>query len=711
VNPGDSNLRKGAAVDSRVKNFYALAEEFESVDTKEINPSWYELSNILQRYEFREDLAVGGMKEISRVYDARSKRYLAMARLKTAAPEDLYDPFIHEAWLTASLDHPNIITIHDVGVGEDERPYFTMDLKQGSSLDDVIAKIRSRDDEVMQAYTREELLAIFVKVCDAVAYAHSKNVIHLDLNPSNIQVGDFGEVLVCDWGLGRVLAGDDSLEFDRELLHPDLLDSVNLFREYKGTPGYMAPEQLESDEEISFTTDIYGLGGILYSLLTLERPISGEVETVLRQCREGDIVEPLRRAPHHNISESLNAVVMRSLSKDPEERYSSAEDLGDEVQRYLTGFATEAEEAGVLTQLKLFFQRNRKFCWTLVIFIGLASLGTFISFRALSEKERVATQARNLAEDQAERAVRSERLARKAQRQAEKHRGRTSVAKKEVEDTLQLYEAGLSELEKVNAKNQDSIIRIVHRFLNEGNIRKALHLLKTSLVDDPTNVTFLQELGILMFLNHKCDEAISYFEQTKYRGDIYQLAREFAEEKTDTKRFTVEQIVTAIERIKHEPYRLQLVVLDRVKRDSLHERASIIHAYLKSINPEWKDGWFEYNSSRASLRLGGKGLKNLEFGYSVLEGLRLRSLSVANSDVKALWRETRYPIETLDIRDTRVKSLWFTLRFNYLKFLIVEPGQFKAQQLGSLPERVKVIERPLDIGEERVHPPFQTPLL
>lgn len=173
---------------SKLASFYYVAEDYEQVDEKEISPSLHAISRISERYESAEVLASGGMKQVFKVYDARCKRHVAMATLHDDAPLELCDPFIHEAWLTGLLGHPNIITIHDVGVNSQNGPYLTMDLKSGNSLSELIEKLRAGDPQVVNRYSLESLLQVFVKICDAIAYAHSVQVLHLDLKPANIQV-------------------------------------------------------------------------------------------------------------------------------------------------------------------------------------------------------------------------------------------------------------------------------------------------------------------------------------------------------------------------------------------------------------------------------------------------------------------------------------------------------------------------------------------
>ena len=199
---------------------------------------YLELRRSGDRYTDKEILALGGMKKVSRIFDSKTGRHVAMAELRAEAPSELFETFLREARLTALLEHPNIISVHDIGLSPEGLPFFTMDLKKGDSLATILKKNR---------LSRNALLEIFIKLCDALSYAHSQKVMHLDLKPENIQIGRFGEVFICDWGLSKISGSDESegKEFDEILFNPDLLNNMTLSGQVKGTPGYMAPEQIE----------------------------------------------------------------------------------------------------------------------------------------------------------------------------------------------------------------------------------------------------------------------------------------------------------------------------------------------------------------------------------------------------------------------------------------------------------------------------------
>ena len=245
------------------------------------SPIYDSLEMICDNYVDFEEIGRGGMKHIFKVLDKRLNRYVALAKLPAELPKAFYDSFIREARITALLEHPNIISVHDIGISEDRTPFFTMELKVGENLGSIIKKAASEDFK--GKVSQHDILQSFIKVCDAVSYAHSKDVLHLDLKPDNIQLGSFGEVVVCDWGLGKIIGNEDNVELDKALFNADLLNGMTLADEIKGTPGYMAPEQIETNGEKTKQTDIYSLGAVLYTILTGKPPFRGEVDTVIKR--------------------------------------------------------------------------------------------------------------------------------------------------------------------------------------------------------------------------------------------------------------------------------------------------------------------------------------------------------------------------------------------------------------------------------------------
>ena len=171
-----------------------------------------------QRYELNEKIDRGGSKKISRVLDYMTSRQIALAELIDDNNPEGAEKFFSEIFLTASLEHPNIIPIYDAGLNVDGKPFFTMKLIEGENLNELI-KSRPKD------FTLQRAIDIFLKICDAIEYAHAKNIIHLDLKPANIRIGKYGEVLVCDWGIAKIIHDETAHnEQDVSLLDPNLIN-------------------------------------------------------------------------------------------------------------------------------------------------------------------------------------------------------------------------------------------------------------------------------------------------------------------------------------------------------------------------------------------------------------------------------------------------------------------------------------------------------
>ena len=314
------------------------------------------------KYKFRKSIGQGGMKVVIQVKDRDTTRDIAMAMLPDARnrPKEEILRFIEEARITASLEHPNIVPVHDIGVDNYGSPYFTMKLIRGETLASVLHKLHDGDPEYLENYPLDKLLRIFLKICNGVAFAHSKGVLHLDLKPENVQLGDYGEVILMDWGLARLVSvpeSDSEEPADSAIawVENQTSDGVR-----KGTPGYMAPEQAAGkNSQKSFRTDVYSLGAILYSILTYCNPLEGDdVKKLLAATIRGAIVPPSRRTPDRPIPAGLEAVVLKAMDVQPERRYASAKELRNEVLAFLSGHATHAERATWVKKAFLMMKRH-----------------------------------------------------------------------------------------------------------------------------------------------------------------------------------------------------------------------------------------------------------------------------------------------------------------------------------------------------------------
>ena len=314
------------------------------------NRIFAEVESIEEKYVGEELIAEGGSKKIYKVKDSATGRYVALARPKVT-DEIQAEKFLREARITAALEHPNIIPVHDICL-EKSQPCFTMKLIEGQTLEDVLKS----DQNDLQT-----LLDVFIKVCEATSFAHSKGVIHLDIKPANIQISGHGEVLLCDWGLARIVDSVcENPELERFSFDKFEMSNITLDGQIKGTPGYMAPEQAGKGRK-TVKTDIYMLGALLFEILYKHPPVEGEnLNEVISKTLKGEVdsseeLEEGRR---------LKAVVLKSLSKHPDDRYESVEDLKNEIIAYCSGFATGAENAGFGQLLYLLYNRNRKIVLT-----------------------------------------------------------------------------------------------------------------------------------------------------------------------------------------------------------------------------------------------------------------------------------------------------------------------------------------------------------
>src|ERR1700722_7277856 len=304
------------------------------------------------RYRLLERVARGGMGVVYAAEDEKLERRVALKVLDVPGTDgDLANRLMREARVIARLEHPGIVPVHDVGTLPDGRVFYTMKLVQGQRLDQHAAELGGVP----------ERLRTFQKICEAVAFAHAHDVVHRDLKPQNIMVGRFGEVLVMDWGLAKLLnatttatdaenIGTEKAR-DEQALGTDTGHGVIL-----GTPGYMAPEQARGEvAAIGPRADVYSLGAVLKFLLV----------------GAGSGSRPTSRA--------LAAIAGKATAEDAEQRYGSVEELASDVAHYLDGLPVCAYPEGPIRRAWRWVIKNR--AWILLIVAYLVMRAVFILWR------------------------------------------------------------------------------------------------------------------------------------------------------------------------------------------------------------------------------------------------------------------------------------------------------------------------------------------
>jgi eukaryotic-like serine/threonine-protein kinase len=347
---------------------------------------------LLQRYEDQGLLGEGGMGEVRRVRDPDLLRNLAMkiAHPKLSKSRGALARFIEEAQVCAQLQHPNIVPVYELGTLDDGSQYYTMKEIEGRSFEKNICDLHAgiqKNEWPTEGITLRRCIADLLEVCEAMAFAHSKGVVHRDLKPENIMIGSFGEVLVVDWGLVKIL-GRKQEEWKEEQPNQDVestrsQNQANKTRvgQVAGTPAYMAPEQAMGQvDDIDGRTDVYALGAILYEILSGKPPYEGQAMDVVLQVRtrpplplqefrsiafeEGleqesldtehftnqDMSRLLKQAQSGPpIPRVLLEICERAMARNQDERYVSALEMAQELRAFLEG-TKKREQAQLVVQ-------------------------------------------------------------------------------------------------------------------------------------------------------------------------------------------------------------------------------------------------------------------------------------------------------------------------------------------------------------------------
>ena len=299
-----------------------------------------QLLNVFRRFGDYHRLGQGGAGTVDSVSDPHLGRRVALKRLRPehAQKKPIQFGFIREARVMAQLEHPGIVPVHELGVTEDGHVYFTMKRVKGQTLQEQL--LASPLGAAPDAGRVSRRLEIFIRICEAMAFAHSRGVIHRDLKPANILIGEFGEVLVMDWGLAKVVGHpDDRTEGEDEAISESLQDvgrMRTIVGSLRGTPLYMSPEQARGEvDQLDRRSDIYALGVMLYEFLTDAVPSRGlKLKDIVHSVVHDPVIPPRDLAPREKIPRELNAICMKALEKNTTDRYQDVSAILDDLQAY-----------------------------------------------------------------------------------------------------------------------------------------------------------------------------------------------------------------------------------------------------------------------------------------------------------------------------------------------------------------------------------------
>jgi WD40 repeat protein/serine/threonine protein kinase len=315
-----------------------------------------------ERYRIIRPHARGGLGEVFLALDPELDRQVALKELQSYHAHDPVSQsrFLREARVTGRLEHPGIVPVYGLGRHADGRPYYAMRMIEGETLKQAIERFHGTQDAPQEPRERDlafrQLLRRFIDACNAVAYAHSRGVVHRDIKPENIMLGRFGETLVVDWGVAKLLSDvtdetDETVNLPNEGMPGDEL-SLTRPGSAIGTPQYMSPEQAAGElSRVDPTSDVYGLGATLYCLLVGHSPFtSGDIADVLNRVRRG--VFPAPRRLRRSIDPKLEAICLKALAREPQQRHPSPLALAGEVDEWLAEVTYRSEQERALHEVK-----------------------------------------------------------------------------------------------------------------------------------------------------------------------------------------------------------------------------------------------------------------------------------------------------------------------------------------------------------------------
>ncbi len=343
------------------------------------------------RYFITDRQGEGGFGLVWRADDPKLGRTIAIKQLSGRFARDAEQRlrFINEARIAAKLEHPGVVPVYDVEQSEVEHPYYTMKLVHGKTLEEGVQEFHSEKKNTAEEKVETlRLLNAFASICKAMQYSHDKGVIHRDLKPQNVILGDYGETIILDWGLAKFVHEEEPTQSAGGLTLGSI--QVTAPGAVMGTPAYMSPEQARGDvESVDLRSDVYSLGVILFQILTGRLPFKGQTgDEMIANVLKGNPIQPRRLDAA--IPRALEAICLRAMSFEANSRFQSVKELSSELDRFLADEPINSYQETLLEKTSRWARKHRTWVMVAAASLLVLTIGSIVASLLINEQRKIA---------------------------------------------------------------------------------------------------------------------------------------------------------------------------------------------------------------------------------------------------------------------------------------------------------------------------------